>query len=496
MNIVMINDIRKLIFTRVCMGICLAGVTFPAPLAEAQDATGRIRPYSGNPFYWEYKGEPVMLLGGTWQDNLFNHPLGLEDHLDRLVEVGGNYIRNTMSSRNQGNAWAFAQVGVGRYDLDSWNEEYWDRLTHLLELTRARDIIVQVELWDPHDHFRDHQTQGGWSFHPFNPENNVNYTAEQSNLPTVVDYHPRATPGNHGFFRTVPDLDNNALVLGYQQRYVDRLLSITLEYPHVLYCINNETGEDPEWGDYWLRYIRERARRAAREIYTTDMRRRNDITADDHAFIYRNPDRYTFVDISQNNSQVISPGQLHWDRIMAVRGMLKELGPRPINNVKVYSREDGEHVDGPQRFWRIVFAGCASVRFHRPHPYEGGPEHHYVRSHGGLGLHHQAQLNIRSARMLTEAMNVFSAEPRNDLLAEREENEAYCLARPGEAYAVYFPAGGAVVLEAATAGNGYEARWLAIDETRWLQPIIIKGAGSIALKAPDERPWVVVLTRR
>ena len=25
----------------------------------------RIQPYSENPFYWQYKGEPVLLLGGT-----------------------------------------------------------------------------------------------------------------------------------------------------------------------------------------------------------------------------------------------------------------------------------------------------------------------------------------------------------------------------------------------------------------------------------------------
>jgi hypothetical protein len=86
----------------------------------------RIQPSSENQSYWQYKGEPVLLLGGSWQDNLFNHPIGLEKHLDLLVSVGGNYVRNTMSHRNQGNLFAYTQragPGIpleedGKFDLD------------------------------------------------------------------------------------------------------------------------------------------------------------------------------------------------------------------------------------------------------------------------------------------------------------------------------------------------------------------------------------------
>jgi hypothetical protein len=49
------------------------------------------------PTYLAYKGKPVLLLGGTVDDNLFQIE-GLEQHLDLLVASGGNYVRNTMSS--------------------------------------------------------------------------------------------------------------------------------------------------------------------------------------------------------------------------------------------------------------------------------------------------------------------------------------------------------------------------------------------------------------
>lgn len=71
---------------------------------------------------------------------------------------------------------------------------------------------------------------------------------------TAIDYDPRGRPTDHAFFRTVPALDDNERVLRYQRAFVDELLSYSLRYPHVLYCMNDETGEHVEWGDYWARH--------------------------------------------------------------------------------------------------------------------------------------------------------------------------------------------------------------------------------------------------
>ncbi|MEN8788612.1 MAG: hypothetical protein ABF295_03775, partial [Flavobacteriaceae bacterium] len=66
-----------------------------------QDIKG-IGLYEENPFYWSYNGEPVLLLGATDEDNIFQID-DLEDHLKLLDSVGGNYIRCTLSSRDEGN---------------------------------------------------------------------------------------------------------------------------------------------------------------------------------------------------------------------------------------------------------------------------------------------------------------------------------------------------------------------------------------------------------
>ena len=76
--------------------------------AQTSDGADRIQPGSNHPTYWRYEGEPVQLVGGSGEDHLFQGEGDqLREHLDRLAEVGGNYIRNTMSSRDEDNVWPF-----------------------------------------------------------------------------------------------------------------------------------------------------------------------------------------------------------------------------------------------------------------------------------------------------------------------------------------------------------------------------------------------------
>ena len=470
------------------MAVVLATALCASTLALANDAD-RIRPFPENPYYWQYKGKPVLLLGGSWQDNLFNHPIGLEKHLDLLVSVGGNYVRNTMSHRNQGNVFAYIQrAGPGipleedsKFDLDMFNEDYWLRLDDFLRMTHQRDIIVQIEIFDPHDHFRDHQSLGGWSKHPFNPANNVNYTAEESGLPTSANYRPVATPSEHPFWLAVPALQNNEMIVRYQQAYVDKLLSITLAYPHVLYSIQNESGEELAFGDYWADYIHRRAGEEKRTVYVTDMRRTGDVREPDQRHIMGNPQRFKFLDISQSVG--------NYERTLFVRQHIAE-NPRPINSVKLYNTAGEE--ESVARMFRFIFAGGASARFHRPHPLEGSRDHE-KSSRWGLGLSARARATIRSARMLTDAMALFVCAPRPKLLSGRDENEAYCLAEPGKQYAVYFPDGGTLELDISETKGRPQLRWLEIDRSTWNRPQTVTGGGTLELKTPGNGHWAALV---
>jgi len=441
-------------------------------LCAGSTVWGRIDIYEGNPAYWQYKGKPVLLFGGSKDDNLFQIP-DLEAHLDLLKGVGGNYVRNTMSARND-QGWevqAFKRLDSGKYDLDQWNEEYWARFESLLTLAEARDIIVQIEVWATFDYYRDH-----WEVNPFNPKNNINYTAEETGLPLKVTTHPTRTENN--FFWSVPAERNQKTVLTYQRRFVDKLLSISLPHGNVLYCMDNETSVTPEWGWYWSRHIKERAEAAGVTVQTTEMWDAWDLANAQHNATFDHPETYSFVDISQNNHQ---KGQAHWDNAQKQRGRIAEK-VRPLNNVKIYGADGGRFGndrDGMERFWRNIFGGLASARFHRPD--------------SGLGLGEKAQANIKSMRMLTDEMSVFSCAPRNDLLSGRQENEAYCLARPGVEYAVYFPNGGKVTLNINPIDRPATVRWLDVMKSEWVDLKSAQMDGTVSLECPSKGYWAVLV---
>ncbi len=448
-----------------------------------------IRPYASNPYYWQYKGDPVLLLGGSREDNLFNHPNGLAAHLDTLAACGGNYIRNTMSSRNPGNPWAFQQLENGLYDLNRWDDEFWNRFTNLLDLCVERDIIVQIEIWDPWDYFKTEAPLGygpdnvGWESCPFNPALNINYTAEESGLATGIDYYSSDKPSDHLFFHTVPALKDVPLIRQYQEKFVEKLLSISLDYPNVLYCMNNEIGEPPEWGEYWARFIRGVAETTGKAVYLADMRRNSNFESEEQVKLLHDRQHYDFFEISQNTA---NNGQRHYDQILSIRSQLTD-APKPLNNIKIYGGKIGSWTtsveEGARRFWRNIFGGLASSRFHRP-----GPSKHFF----GIGLSELAQRHIRGMRMLTDAMTVFTCEPRNDLLSEREDNEAYCLADPGRQYAVYFPDGGEVSLNVSEIDGPLTVRWLDISKSAWLEAERVSGE-MLPLKAPGSGHWAALV---
>ncbi len=432
----------------------------------------RIQVYKENPRYWQYKGEPVLLIGGTVDDNLFQIP-NLKEHLEVLKSVGGNYVRSTMGWTEEVDVPPFKKVGE-KYDLNQWNDEFWTRFRNLITWTHEMDIIVQIEVWATFNYYRDY-----WELNPYNPKNNSNYTAEESGLPTVVKSHPSAAENN--FFRSVPKKRNQEIVLKYQQKYVDKLLSETLQYGHILYCMDNETAVTPAWGEYWSTYIKNRAADAGRSVETTESWNPWELHHEQHRNTKDHPEVYSFCDVSQNNMQ---KGQTHWDNAQKYRATLSPI--RPMNNVKIYGADTGKYgktQDGLARFWRNILGGMASSRFHRPP--------------NGLGLSKTAQASLKSMRTITDEMDIFRCEPNNDLLSNREENEAYTIANPGKEYAVYFPKGGSVDIDLSafekTDTETLLVRWLNIRKGEWKQQKEIPFNDSITLTAPTESHWAVLI---
>ena len=426
-----------------------------------------------NPRYFAFGGKPVLLLGGSDNDNLFQSK-NVEEQLNQLKAAGGNYVRCTMSSRDEGDEWPFHMDGEnGQYDLKQWNEVYWDRFHNFLKLTSEREIMVQIEVWATFDFYR-----GNWLKNPFNPDNNKNYTVERTKLPTEVPSHPTRT--NNPFFRTIPSSpETNFVVLGHQQKFVDKLLSYTFQYGHVLYCIDNETSVSAEWGKFWANYIKTRAREAnTQPVLVTEMWDPWDLNHIAHRQSFDHPEIYSFVEISQNNHK---KGQEHWDNGLRQIQRLEKRGfLRPVTNIKIYGADGGRHGgddnDAIEKFVRNVFFGAASARFHRPT--------------SGIGISEKARAAIRSVRMATDSVDFFSANPITEHLKNREENEAYAIGNASGETLIYFPKKGQVHLE--TPGKKFEIRWLDVGKASWNKPRVIKGK-DLQLENPFERHAIAVI---
>jgi hypothetical protein len=349
-------------------------------------------------------------------------------------------------------------------------------------MTHARSIIVQIEAWETYDFYQREVRPGffPWHFNPFNPRNNVNYTSEESGLPE--DFPSKGAFPLNPFFETVPTLSDNKVVLPYQLAYVDRLLSISLRYDHVLYCMDNETHAHPDWGAYWARYIREKAAAVGTAVETTEMwdnwdptggavpeavrmseREQPHVLRSSPLNCLRQRDAYTFSDISNNNAQ---RGETHYRTAHWFWNAVQESGQVwPIHCDKMYGGRrnanwSGSITDGLERFWRNIFAGQAGTRFHRPP--------------SGLGLSLEAQTQIKAMRSLEAEVEIWKMRPAPELLSEREENTSFCLSESGRFYAVVFINPGSCRLDASSIATGRATlRWLEIAGSTWSKPVVI-----------------------
>jgi len=459
--------------------------------AEDKNAD-RIQPYSKNPRYWQYKGMPVMLLGGSKTDHIFLLD-DLKAHLDEIQAVGGNYVRNTMSQREGKDIKPHKLLPNGKFDMDQWNKEYWKRFGDMLKWTAEREIIVQIEVWDRFDYSTLY-----WQTSPWNPANNVNYTYEQTGF--ASEYPKHSGQDLQPFFHSIKDMPRYSkkldLIRKYQEAFVAKMLSYSLDYGNVLYCMDNETSTPAQWGQYWIQFIKDKAAEKGLKVCTTDMF--DDTYMAEKAkhtlLIFKDPEHYMFADISQVNSR--NYDQTHWERL---QWLLQKVNthPRPSNHTKIYgsgykSFGTGGPEDGVERFWRNILGGSASARFHRPD--------------SGNGLNDFAKGSIKAARILEGLIKFWDITPQMGLLSDRESNEAYLAAKPGQRYALYFTNGGSVGLDLSGVKDTFNVTWISVSMGIVTQTSAaggyrlmnktIQGGRVVTLTAPYKGGWIAAIVKK
>lgn len=261
------------------------------------------------------------------------------------------------------------------------------------------------------------------------------------------------------------------------------MLDHALDYPNVLFCMDNETSGEEAWAVYWSELIHNRAQKEGKKVNVTEMWDDWDLPSKVHRRTLDHPERFEFADVSQNNHQT---DQTHWAKFQWVYNYISD-EPRPVNNVKIYGADRGPHGgdnrDAIEKFWRLIFGGAASARFHRPE--------------SGIGLSGLAQTQLQSARMFLDEFNLFESIPdsKHQYLSGREEDEAYLTYIEGKQYAVFFTNGGEVNLQLPDSGDAWQIRWLDISKKIWTQGQTVSGKKEVQLSPSGEGLWVALLTK-
>lgn len=224
--------------------VCALTLCAIACSAQAPQRMEPIRLDPQNPHYFRYDGKTIALVtSGEHYGSVINPDFDYGVYLDRLKADGLNFTRifggsyvevpgasfgiehNTLAPV-PGRAllpWARSSEagyagGGNRFNLDKWNPEYFRRLQDFLSEAERRGIVVEISL------FSSQYGEPQWKLSPFHAGNNVNQAA-------VTD------------FKKVNTLDNGS-VLGYQERYVRKLVHEANAFPNVMFEIQNEPWSD------------------------------------------------------------------------------------------------------------------------------------------------------------------------------------------------------------------------------------------------------------
>ena len=249
------------------MSVALNSIDISLLSGQVEHAS-RIRPYEANPRYWQYEGKPVMLLGGSKTDHLFLLD-DLEAHLDEMHAVGANYVRNTMSQREGKDLKPHKLLPDGKFDLDQWNEEYWQRFENMLKWTAEREIFVQIEVWDRFDYSTEH-----WEHQPLESRQQRELHLRADGLCRRVPPALPAATCSPSFTRSraCRGTTRSSISSGAIRRHLSPRCCPTAWTTGMFSTAwTTKRPRRPQWGQYWIQFIKAKAAEKGVTVCTTDM---------------------------------------------------------------------------------------------------------------------------------------------------------------------------------------------------------------------------------
>lgn len=383
-----------------------------------------LKVHPSNPRYFtDASGRAVYLTGShTWtnfQDGGPEDPPPAFDYttyLDFLQQHGHNFFRLWSweqakgANMNPSGFWfsptPYARPGPGtaldgkpKFDLNSFNQAYFDRLRQRVVMAGRRNMYVSVMLfngWSNAARKGKYAYNNPWQGHPYNRKNNINN----------ID----GDPDNDGSGLEIHTLQVRQ-VTALQERYVRKIIDTVNNLDNVLYEISNESDGGPTytaWQYHMINFIKSYE---ATQLKQHPVGMTAEWPNGNNGDLFNSPADW----IAPNNDD----GNYLAD-------------PRPADGRKVIV-SDTDHLCGicgnRAWVWKSFTRGLNPLLM-------DGHVSQYIDTDYDPSNPVWADIrgNLGYARSYAVRMNLAAMTPRGDLASS-----GYCLADPGREYLVYLP---------------------------------------------------------
>ena len=430
------------------LAVAVSSEYFAAQSSSSQ-ATGPLRVCARNPRYFtDGSGKAIYLTAAhTWtnlEDIGFTDPppaFDFDRYLRFLTDHHYNYIRlwrwetpkdiekdkkvrysapHPWKRTGPGMAWD----GKLKFDLTTFDEEYFARMRQRVQTASERGIYVSVMLFDGWE-----LQFSNWIGHPFNRENNINGIngdPEGIGLGSALQSWPVAR-----------DIDK------IQKAYVRKVIDTVNDFDNILYEISNESGPySIDWQYAMIEFIKS---------YESGKPKQHPVGM---SYQYLGGSNSTLFD---SPADWISPNP-----DSRTGGFNYRDNPPPGDGRKVVL-SDTDHLwgnGGDRRWvWKSFLRGLNPLYMD---PYLDPPVWERL-----LPNIEEVRRNLGYTRMYAERMDLTAMTPDLDISSTK-----YCLANPGVEYLVYQPESGGFSVDLVGGTYTYE----------WFNPVSGKkaAAGSIA----------------
>jgi len=460
--------------------------------------------HPANPHYFEYLGKPhILITSAEHYGAVVNKDFDYVKYLSTLHREGMNYTRifvgsyieipgsfgiehNTLSPITGSFIAPWNRVDAtglfeneGKFDLEEWNVEYFERLKAFMQVAKEKKIIVEVVF------FCATYSDDSWRRHPFNAANNINdveeiLRADFNSLknPRIVHYQEallrKITTELNGFDNVIYELSN--------EPWADEMVHVS-----ILHKTMQPNKEAQKWQYF--------APAASADKMHWQKRLAQVFRETESILPHKHLLAQNYGNFKQNLTQVdeeIDIINFHYVWPEAVTQNYGWERPISFDESGFAGKKDSTYLS---QAWSFILAGGA-VFNNLDYSFYVGKENGtgMNKAPGGGSVNLRRQLNFLKTFIM--GFDFVNMKPIPDVVYHSPGMESYCLANDGKEYALYFNGRNQGIIKLNLVPAEYVMRIFSPESGKQLSFEIIDASQKVTtIRVPIESSLAISLVR-